>query len=177
MKPLQVNLPDVSGPGGRKGHNKLVVGIKNGDELQGENLEGDKAEMLPGDLLLSIRPLGKAKDHHNWGVLLYVADDKAENNLRNLVVRTDWPQCKEFIARRCEGLLSGRTQPGQCPECGDAGSIAAVDVPEVEAASDPVMQATLDAREAIIRALELGVSRCELQTILTAAIVAHARKV
>lgn len=168
MRPLQVNLPDVTGPGGRKGWNKLVVGIKNGTDFQGEYLEGDKAEMLPGDLLLSVRPIGKAKDHKQ-GALLYVADDNAENNLRNLVVRADWPQCQEFLAQRCEGLLAGRIAPGECPQCDEAPSQVAIVVKEAPE--------ILGLRVATCVALANGVDPAEVQQIVSNAIASYAGKV
>jgi hypothetical protein len=111
MNPIRVNLPSVKGSGSRKGWNKLIVGTKGGDEFQCEILEGDSAEMLPGDLLLSVKPVGTANDN-KMGAVLYRADPQAENNLRTLVVRTDWPHCKEFLVSKCDGLLSQRPTPG-----------------------------------------------------------------
>jgi hypothetical protein len=107
---LTVKLPNVKGSGGRKGYNLLVVGTKGDDEFQGEYLESETAEMLPGDLVLAVKPIGNAHDH-KIGAVLYRADGSAENNLRALAVRTDWPQCKPFLVGKCAGLLADRPVP------------------------------------------------------------------
>jgi hypothetical protein len=179
MNPIKVRLPAVEGTGGRKGWNKLVVGVKDNDELQGEFLEGGEAEILPGDVLVTVKPTGNARDK-GFGVIVWLAADQAHGNLRPVRTRTDWPACKEIIARDVRHFLELRPAPGeqptseQCPCDAPAGGPTSIKVeiePGPAVGTVMALRATLDARQAIIRALELGVSPHELQTILTAAIV------
>jgi hypothetical protein len=144
MNPIRVKLPGVKGSGSRKGWNKLIVGTKGSDEFQGEFLDGDSAEMLPGDLLLSVKPIGMASSN-SMGAVLYRADPLAENNLRTLVVRTDWPHCKEFLVGKCDGLLAQRPTPGMEPAL---------------VATDP--QVIADFRAAAVAALQAGFNMADL---------------
>lgn len=161
MNPITVKLPNVKASGGRKGWNKLIVGVNQAGDMQGEFLEGDMAEMLPGDVLLSVKPIGTASSHEH-GVLIYVADEQAHGNLKLRRSRTDWPACKDIVAADVHGMLKLRPEPdAECPACdAELGLPAAFDV-QIGGLDDSVDCAAIgaikDFREAADRAIRSGI--------------------
>jgi len=102
MKPIIGTTPVVKGSGNRMGYNQFVSGVKNGT-IQGESVHGNRrVEMLPYDLLLSVRPSGFARDRTMVAHLFY-ADP--ENNLQ-LLFAVNWPSDRERMVRRVKAYLA-----------------------------------------------------------------------
>ena len=117
MQPIKVRTPNVKGSGNRVGWCKVVTGIK-GDDVQGEFAEGDTPiEMLPGDLLLVLQPIGYAKERTKKAILYAATDDAREpSGLKQLFVTTQWPEAKASVANIAAKLLARRKPPSSVTE-------------------------------------------------------------
>lgn len=100
--PVTVMLPPVRASGGRTGFNQAVTGVGDDGNITGERTAYEGViEMLPGDLLLNVRPAGGAKDSRKNAALFYVQRDGS----LGLILCLPWPEDKDRLARRIKAYF------------------------------------------------------------------------
>ncbi len=151
----KVTTPIVTSSGGRKGYNQFVTDVNElADHIGGERIDGQIAtEMRHGDLLLTVRPSGFAKDRHSFISTLFAAID----GRLHLLMSVDWPEKRRSIIRR---IIAYRQSGAEKIEAeGRDATLAGTVESRLRAAINDAMDAGLTNQQIIKVALQCDAAR------------------